>query len=115
MKLFNNLKKKLPKKEKELIHNISNNLMSLIKKSLDNKDKYDIIWEVVNHLDNFSKSVFKFKYSYKFDHHYTNKELASIFGCSEEKIRINVKKTQLIIIKTLREIYLFNKERGFTY
>ena len=37
MKIFNNLNRQLPKKEKELIHSIGNNILSLIEKSIHSK------------------------------------------------------------------------------
>lgn len=57
MKLFNNLNRKLPKKEKELIQNISNNLLSLIEKSLDDKNKCHTVEIYKKEIDEYKNNL----------------------------------------------------------
>jgi hypothetical protein len=57
MKLFNNLNKKLPKKEKELIQNIGNNLLSLIDKSLEDKEKCNTVDIYIKEINEYKNSL----------------------------------------------------------
>jgi RNA polymerase sigma factor (sigma-70 family) len=66
----------------------------------DNKDESNLIefWNNVNNnLDAYSKRVFHLKYNYYFEKINSNKKIAELMACSEENIRMNLKKSKNIL------------------
>jgi len=66
----------------------------------DNKDESNLIelWNNINiKLDAYSKRVFHYKYNYYLEKINSNKKIAELMACSEENIRMNLKKTKNIL------------------
>jgi RNA polymerase sigma factor (sigma-70 family) len=66
----------------------------------DNKDESNLIeiWNNINiNLDAYSKRVFHYKYNYYFEKINSNKKIAQLMACSEENIRMNLKKSKNIL------------------
>lgn len=66
----------------------------------DNKDESNLIeiWNDINiNLDAYSKRVFHYKYNYYFEKINSNKKIAELMACSEENIRMNLKKSKNIL------------------
>lgn len=66
----------------------------------DSKDESNLIeiWNYVNlNLDAYSKRVFYYKYNYYFEKINSNKKIAELMVCSEENIRMNLKKTKNLL------------------
>jgi len=64
------------------------------------KRSIEDIWEKIE-LDPFSKRVFQYKYDVSFQKIRSDKHISKLMSCSEETIRMNLKKTR----ETLQKIY----------
>jgi RNA polymerase sigma factor (sigma-70 family) len=91
------------KKEKSKVQYIGNNDW-ILDKTKKNKVPFDNIiemnnninvWETINTLSPFQKSILEYKYNFYFEKIRSNKEIAELMSCSEEWIRINIKKSLL--------------------
>ena len=93
------------KKEKSKVQYIGNNDWVLDKTKKDNipfdninrTNDYINIWETINSLSPFQKRILHYKYNFYFEKIRSNKEIAELMSCSEEWIRINIKKSILSI------------------
>jgi RNA polymerase sigma factor (sigma-70 family) len=63
------------------------------RKSLKKERNVEELWEKIE-LDIFSKRVFQYKYDIFFNKIRSNKEISELMCCSEETIRMNIKKTR---------------------
>ena len=64
--------------------------------SLQNERRIDELWEKIE-LDSFSKRVFQYKYDIFFNKIRSNREISELMCCSEETIRMNLKKSREIL------------------
>lgn len=55
-------------------------------------EDYRVVWDKINKLDPFTKRVVFLKFDYRFNKVRTNKHVAQLMCCSEEYIRITLKK-----------------------
>ena len=62
------------------------------------KRSIEDIWEKIE-LDPFSKRVFQYKYDISFHKIRSDKYISKLMSCSEETIRMNLKKTREILQK----------------
>lgn len=67
--------------------------------SLEMERNIDELWEKIE-LDSFSKRVFQYKYDIYFNTIRSNREISELMCCSEETIRMNLKKTRENLKKT---------------
>lgn len=67
--------------------------------SLEKERNIEEIWETIE-LEPFSKRVFQYKYDIFFNKIRSNKDISELMCCSEETIRMNLKKTREILQKT---------------
>lgn len=65
----------------------------------------DELWEKIE-LDLFSKRVFQYKYDIYFNKIRSNREISELMCCSEETIRMNLKKSREILKRTHPNILL---------
>jgi RNA polymerase sigma factor (sigma-70 family) len=95
------------KKEKSKVQYIGNNDWVLDKTKKNNvplddmlkMNDYFNIWETINTLSPFQKKILQYKYNFYFEKIRSNKDIAELMSCSEEWIRINIKKSLLSIDK----------------
>jgi RNA polymerase sigma factor (sigma-70 family) len=73
--------------------------------SLENERIIEEWWETIE-LDSFSKRTFKYKYDFSFNKIRSNREISELMCCSEETIRMNLKKTREILRKIYPNILL---------
>jgi RNA polymerase sigma factor (sigma-70 family) len=57
-----------------------------------NFDDFIKIWQLINDVDPFCKRIFYLKYDFEFNKIRSNKKISELLCCSEENIRINIKK-----------------------
>lgn len=57
-----------------------------------NFDDFIKIWQLINDIDPFCKRIFYLKYDFEFNKIRSNKKISELLCCSEENIRINIKK-----------------------
>lgn len=57
-----------------------------------NFDNLIKIWQLINNFDPFCKRIFYLKYDFEFNKIRSNKKISELLCCSEENIRINLKK-----------------------
>jgi RNA polymerase sigma factor (sigma-70 family) len=67
--------------------------------SLETERRIEELWENIE-LDVFSKRVFQYKYDIFFNTIRSNREISELMCCSEETIRMNLKKSREILKKT---------------
>jgi len=66
--------------------------------AVTNNFSYYEIWNNINNmLDLFSKKVFQYKYDYYFNKINSNKRIAELMSCSEETIRLNLKRSTIFL------------------
>ena len=58
----------------------------------DEMSVYQPIWQKIETLEPMKKRIFHLKYSHDFDKIRSNREIASLMGCSEEYIRVLLKR-----------------------
>lgn len=64
---------------------------------------YTNLWEKINNLSLFQRRIIYYKYNFFFEKIRCNKEISDLMSCSEEWVRINIKKSliQLDIVKNI--------------
>jgi hypothetical protein len=60
--------------------------------NVDNLEKLERVWQLINNLDLFTKKIFYLKYDVEFNKLRSNKIISELLCCSEENIRIKIKK-----------------------
>ena len=73
--------------------------------SLQKERNVDELWEKID-LDSFSKRVFQYKYDIHFNKIRSNREISELMCCSEETIRMHLKKSREILKKSNPNILL---------
>jgi len=68
------------------------NNYSVGKERWDEMSEYQPIWQKIEDLEPMKKRIFHLKYSHDFDKIRSNREIASLMGCSEEYIRVLLKR-----------------------
>jgi RNA polymerase sigma factor (sigma-70 family) len=72
--------------------------------NFDNFEKLKRVWQIINKLDPFTKRIFYLKYDVEFNKIRSNKKLSELLCCSEENIRIKLKKSSVSLKKSLMEL-----------
>ena len=73
--------------------------------SLQQERKVEELWEKID-LEPFSKRVFQYRYNIFFHKIRSNREISELMCCSEETIRMNLKKSREILKKSYPNILL---------
>jgi len=66
--------------------------------NLFSKYEYIELWNEINkHFPSLVKKIMQLKYSYEFDIIRTNKEIAELLGCSQQKVITNIQKARNLL------------------
>jgi hypothetical protein len=65
--------------------------------NIEKNEKIKELWDLINNFDNFTKQIFYLKYDYEFNKIRSNKKISELLCCSEENIRLKIKKVKIYI------------------